>query len=152
MAGPLRPPLAPPAKIRRRRKRQRETIPEPIRRAVIEFAQGLQGNHAAVFVSNPRLKHRVARLLAAELPPARRRPGRPGLPDVTKAQRMLEELRCLYPNQPACILWRSIYPEVIEGYDSLSKPERRAAAQELCRRVGWRRRARRRSLTRRINV
>jgi hypothetical protein len=143
MPGPLRPPLA-PTKTRRRK---REPVPEAIRRVVCEFAQALRANHAANFLASPGLKHRVGRLLAVELPP-RRRPGRPGFPAVTKAQKMFEELRRLHPGEPSRDLWRRIYPAVIEGYDSMSKLQRRDAARELCRRVGWRRRARRLALRR----
>src|SRR5262249_50303669 len=93
---------------------------------------------------NPRLKHRVARLLARELPPASRRPGRPGLREETEASRMFDELRRTHPDWPHRRLWRSIYSRVISGYGSLSTPERRAAAEELRNRARWRRRARRR--------
>jgi hypothetical protein len=143
-------PLRPPVKLKARRWK-REAIPEQIRQGVIEFAQALAANHAANFAANLKLKHRVARLLLTELPP-RRRPGRPGLPAVTRAAKMLDELRRLHPGKPSRDLWRRIYPAVIEGYDSMNKLERRDAARELCRRVGWRRRARRLALMRRINV
>jgi hypothetical protein len=142
MAGPLRPPFA----LKKVRRQKHEPIPDAIQRAVIEFARALQENHAAVFAANPRLKHQVGRLLAAELHP-HRHPGRPGLPTVTNAQKMFDELHRMYPGEPYRLLWRRIYPAVIEGYDSMNKLDRRDAEQELCRRVGWRRRARRRALT-----
>jgi hypothetical protein len=143
---PLRPPFA--STIRRRK---RETIPEAIRQAVSEFAQLLQGNHAASFAASHRLKHHVARLLAAELPP-RRRPGRPGLPTVNKAQTLLDDLRRVHPGEPYRVLWQQVYPSVIEGWNMMDASERRAAAEELRRRVQWRRRARRRAAARKIKV
>jgi hypothetical protein len=148
IAGPLRPPIA----IVKTRRRRRELIPEAMRRAVIEFAQALQGNHAVSFAANARLRYRVGRLLTAELPPGRRRPGRPGLPAVTKAYKMFDELRLRHPSEPARILWRDIYRHAIEAYDDLNEPERRAAEQELRDRVRWRRRARKRALRRRIKI
>jgi hypothetical protein len=145
---PLRPPPRPKAKARRRK---REAIPEPIRLEAIKLAQALSANHAANFLASPGLKHRVGRLLAVELPP-RRRPGRPGFPAVTRAATMFEELRRLHPTEPHRVLWRRIYPAVIEGYDSMTRFEARAAEQELRRRAAWRRRARRLALMRRIDA
>jgi hypothetical protein len=75
-------------------------IPELIRRAVIEFAQGLQRNHALVFAADPRLKHRVAQLVKLQLPP---QPGRPGLVIVTAAIRLRHDLRRIHPETCACI-------------------------------------------------
>jgi hypothetical protein len=126
------------------RRRKRLVIPEELRREVVAFGRRLAREYAANF-ADPRLKHRLARLLAAELPPARRRPGRPGLAAVTDALKMLDELRHAHPGKPARILWRSIYPVVIQDFYSLDKVERRAAQQELRDRTRWRRWGRRRS-------
>jgi hypothetical protein len=144
---PLRPPLAPKPKARRRR---REPIPEPIRRAVIEFARALEQNHAANFTANPGFKRRVGQFLAAELPP-RRRPGRPGIPEVSRAEHLFTELRRLHPDEPEDVLWQSIYCQIFPGYDSLNAPDRRAA-EELRNRVRWRRRARRRTQMRKMKT
>ena len=143
MGIPLRPPLRKPVKAKSRR-RKREAVPEPMRQEVIEFAKRLQGNYGPSFAAHPRLKHLVGRLLAFALPPLPRRPGRPGYPEVTRAMKMLGELRRLHPDESYRSLWRRIYPIVIIGHDSLNKPERRAAKQMLRDRVRWRRRQARR--------
>jgi hypothetical protein len=142
----VQPKLArPPA-----RRTKRETIPASLRAEVAAFSKLLMENFAAFFTARPRARFQVARLLAGELPPLRRPAGRPGFPAVTKACQMLAELGRLHPGEPARILWPGIYREVIEGYALLSKPERRAAAQELRDRVRWRRRAQRRAQARKI--
>jgi hypothetical protein len=137
IAAPLRPPLAPARGKKRRWKRV--AIPEALRQEVIEFGKRLEANYGPVFAANPRLKRCVMKLLEFGS-----RPGRPGFPAVTKAQRMFDELHGMHPDEPSRALWRRIYPVIIENYDSLSRLEKQAARQELCNRVRWRRRARRR--------
>jgi hypothetical protein len=63
--------------------------------------------------------------------------------------KMFDELRRRHPDEPAQVLWRKIYCQIIEAYHSLDKLARRDAAQELRIRVRWRRRARKRSRMRR---
>jgi hypothetical protein len=108
---------------------------------VIEFAQGLQRNHAPVFAGNPRLKHRVAQLVKLQLPP---QPGRPGLVIVTAAIRLLHDLRRIHPEKPAKEIWKEIYRRLIPNYARLSFIERRTAEQQLHQQVRWRLSARRR--------
>jgi hypothetical protein len=122
-----------------------------MRQDLIEFGARLQRNYGSAFAANPRLKRSVSRLLESELPPSPRRPGRPGFPDVTKAEKMLNELHQMLPGEPYHSLWQNIYPACIEGHDSLNKLEKRAAEQELRDRVRWRRRARRKRASRELN-
>jgi hypothetical protein len=63
--------------------------------------------------------------------------------------KMLDDLRRTHPGEPPRVLWRNIYRQAIEAYDSLDKLAKRAAEQELRDRVRWRRRARKRSQIRR---
>jgi hypothetical protein len=60
---------------------------------------------------------------------------------VTQAEKLFDELRRRHPDEPARVLWRRVYRETIEGYDSLDKLARRDAEQQLRLRVQWRRRA-----------
>jgi hypothetical protein len=144
LRGPIRPPLAPARRKPRRRKRETILFPAAIKQEVVEFARGLAEEHAASF-ADPRMKYRLARLFAAELPPARRRPGRPSIAVVTRAMRMLEDLQRTHPREPARALWQTVYRETIEGFDTLNEVEKRGAAEELRARVRWRRRGRKRS-------
>ena len=137
MRLPLRPPLAPPKGKKRRWKRVR--IPEALRQEVVEFGKRLEINYGPLFAANLRLKRCLSKLLQFG-----RRPGRPGYPEVTRASKMLNELRHMHPGEPSRALWRRVYPAVIQNYGSLSKLEKQLARQELRSRVRWRRRARKR--------
>jgi hypothetical protein len=142
MGTPLRPPLAPVKVKVSRRRRKPETVSEDIKQAVIKLGECLQVEFGSAFDSNPRLKRRVAQLLASQLPPHSRRPGRPGFPEVSKADRLFENLRGKSSDnsyRASRWIWRQIYPLCIEGYNSLPAAERCAAEQELRDRVRWRR-------------
>jgi hypothetical protein len=135
--GPLRPPVAP---VKRKPRRWKRTaIPEDLRREVVEFGQRLEADYRSLFTRNPQLKRCLAKLLEFG-----RRPGRPGFPAVTKAQRLFTEIRGMYPTESPRALWRRVYPAAIENYESLGKLEKQAARQELRSRVRWRQRARKR--------
>jgi len=152
VSTPLRPPLAPvKAKVLRRR-RKPEDLPEKIKQRVNEFGNRLRTEFPSIFVSNPQLKHRVGQFLASQLPPYPRRPGRPGFPDVTRADKMLTELHRQHPDVPYPALWKPIYPVAIVGYGKLSKLEKRAAKNDIRQRVRWRRRDRKRRALRRARI
>ena len=131
-----------PSLARAPKARKRETIPDLIREEVLSFGLLISEMFKLVFVSRPRLKLAVGRLLTSQLPP--RPPGNPGYATVSKAIALREELRRLDPQQPYKAIWREVYRRVIPQYNALSELERREAKDQLRRRVYWRLRARRR--------
>ena len=130
---------------RRRRKQHRIRIPKAIRQAVLELAGRLRSEFGADFAANRVLKHDVAQLLRAELPPAPRRPGRPGYATVTAAIRLRAELRRSHPQKSHKQIWREVYRKIIPRYGDLPLLERLAAEHQLHSRVHWRMNARRRA-------
>lgn len=126
---------------RKRRRGSHPGIPSAVRKEITRAAHELNRQYRKLFQADPKLKDRVARLLRSMLPPKVKR-GRPGIPSVTTAIRLLNELRHLYPQDRAAELWKRVYPAAIPGYDALSPIEQRTAREVLRERVRWRRRAR----------
>jgi hypothetical protein len=141
---PLRPPLL---SSKTKKQRHNDPIPAPLGESIDALAAVLKAKHGSAFRANPRLKYRVSRLLAAKLPPAARRPGRPGFPEVTAAIRLRKQLRRSETNPR---LWTKICTIVFPGYAVLPKPEQKELRAQLRQRARWRlaARARRRQLTR----
>ena len=132
---------------RRRRKQHRIRIPKAIRQAVLDFAGRLRSEFGGDFAAGRMMKQRVARLLASQLPPDPRRPGRPGDPCVTRAIQMRAELRRSHPQKSHKQIWAEVYCKTIPRYEDLPLLERLAAEHQLhsrvCGRLHKRRRARR---------
>jgi hypothetical protein len=141
----LSPPIAPPAKSKRRR-RVPLSIPAEIQAKIRTFAEQLNQEHGDAF-QDPKMRNRVVGALRRHLPP---RPKPRGYPEVTRAIRMLDELRDLHPDESCRSSWQRIYATVIPNYGALGDLEKLAARQELRERVRWRRlQARRRARKRR---
>jgi hypothetical protein len=117
-----------------------------IRKEVAQFARKLAKGYRSQFTSDTNLRKRAGQFLAALLPPKPRRRGRPGLPSVTTAIRLLRQFRRQYPKDSGGKIWERIYPQAIPDYASLSELEQADARQELRERVRWRQRAKKRRL------
>jgi hypothetical protein len=76
------------------------------------------------------------------LPPKVKR-GRPGIPAVTAAIRLLQQFRRLYPQERSGELWKGVCPAAIPGYASMSPIRQKTAREELRERVKWRKHSRR---------
>jgi hypothetical protein len=133
----------PPTKTKTRRGRKRE-IPPQLRQAALESGRRLRLEFGPLFAANPGLKRRAVGLIESQLPPRRRRPGRPGYRLVTRAIQLRAKLRRVHPEMSAKEIWREIYRSLILNYHSLPRLERRQAQDQLRRRVNWRLRAQRR--------
>jgi hypothetical protein len=128
----------------RQRKRQRGShpgIPAPVRKEITRAARELNRQCRKLFLADPGLKDRAARMLRSLLPPKVKR-GRPGMPAVTAAVRLLHQLKRQYPHERPAELWKRVYPAAINGYESMSPIEKKTAREVLRERVRWRRRCR----------
>jgi hypothetical protein len=130
--------MSAPAKTKIRRGRKREKIPRALRAAVIESAKKLRAEFGSLFTATPRLKRRAAGLFESNLPPRRRRPGRPGFRLVTKAIRLRNQLRRGHPELSSKEVWHRIYSALIPDYQNLPLLERRQAERQLHQRARWR--------------
>ena len=150
MAVPLAPPLAASKAINHSRQRtgpidpksekargrRKDSIPPELQEAINRFAAELTITHNFVLTATPRLRYRLARLLASKLPPAARRSGRPGRQDVSEAIRLRTKLRRTEPNPRR--IWEKICIAVIPDYELLPEWDRKEAKRRLRERVRWR--------------
>jgi hypothetical protein len=119
-------------------------LPQEVRKELAIFARKLVRDHRPLFISDPDLRRRAGQFLTALLPPKPRRRGRPGLPSVTTAIRLLRKFRRQYPKERPARHWERIYPQAIPGYGSMTEVQQADARQILRERVRWRQRARKR--------
>ncbi len=124
-----------PAKPKRRRHGPR--LPAVVRKEITRCAQQLR-QHRKLFMADPKLKDRAARFFRSLLPPKRKR-GRPGIDSVTKAIRLRQRFRRLYPNEKPELIWKRIYPEAIPGYAGMDRERQKAERLLLRERVRSRR-------------
>jgi hypothetical protein len=117
-------------------------LPKELRKELTGIARKLAKAHRSFFTSNPNFRKRAGQFLTALLPPKPRRRGRPGLPSVTTAIRLLSEFRRQYPNEQPAKIWERIYLQAIPGYASLTELEQADARQTLRERAKWRQRVR----------
>jgi hypothetical protein len=122
------PPPAPEPQVgeatprsKRRNLNQQPLIPAAVCKEITQAARELKRNHRALFIADPMLKDRVARLIRSLLPPKPRRRGRPGRKDVTTAILLLARFRRQYPTERAELHWRRVYPLAIPNYDAMSE-------------------------------
>jgi hypothetical protein len=99
-----------------------------VRKEITQVARQLKEKYRALFIADPKLKDRVARLLRSLLPPKPRRRGRPGRKDVTTAILLLARFRRMYPTERAELLWRRVYPLAIPNYNGMSEVEQTGRA------------------------
>ena len=130
--------------VKKPRRPPTDGLPEPMRAEVITFGAQLGESFASAFAANPRLKFRAARLIAAQLPPLPRPPGRPGYVQVTRAIALRKQLRAKHPQWSHRKVWRRIYRALIPNHRTLGKIERREAERQLRQTMHWRLTARRR--------
>jgi hypothetical protein len=116
-----------------------------LRKELAAFAGKLAKEHAGLFTSDPNLRKRAGQFLTALLPPTPRRRGRPGLPSVTTAIRLLRRYKREYPNERPAKIWERIYPQAIPGYATMTELAKGDARRELKERVRWRRRSHKKS-------
>ena len=128
LAGPARPAPQPSAFGKAQRSR-RPPLPHEYRQALVLIAREHRRTFKRLFLSDPTLKERGARLYRRLLPPRARRPGRPGLAEVTLALQMREQGKA----------WSQIYPACIQDYSNLDPTIRRWRQRELRDRVRSRR-------------
>src|SRR5262249_1336937 len=93
-------------------------FPRDLRTEHAGVARKLAKQHRDLCTSDPNLRKRAGQFLTALLPPKPRRRGRPGLPSVTTAIRLLRKYKRQYPNERPAKIWERIYPEAIPGYTS----------------------------------
>ena len=108
---------------------RRRPLPRDYHRVLILMAREHRRLFKHLFLSDPTLKDRGARLYRSLLLPRPRRPGRPGLADVTLALQMRQQ------GKP----WGEIYPACIKGYPNLDPTIRVWRQRELRDRVRSRR-------------
>lgn len=122
----------------------RANIPRALRNELANFARHLARDYRQLLASDPIYRKRAGQFLTALLPPKPRRRGRPGIPGVTLAIRLIAQFRRQYPGERAEQIWSRVYPLAIPNYATMSELERSDARQELRERVRWRQTARRR--------
>jgi hypothetical protein len=118
-------------------------IPCELLKDIVLLGREIRKRHGALFVANPNLKDRAARLFRSMLPPRPRRRGRPALDSVTIASRLLRNLRKRYPNEKPAQTWARIYPLAVPHWETLSQADKQSAALQLRNRVRSRRNRRR---------
>jgi hypothetical protein len=82
-----------------------------VRKEIAQVARELKRNHRFLFIADPKLKDRVARLLRSLLPPKPRRRGRPRRKDVTTAILLLARGK-YYGNEAVrnlCVVTTSLF-------------------------------------------
>jgi hypothetical protein len=119
------------SRSQRRNRNQQPPIPAEVRKEITEVVRNLKRKHSRLFMTDPKLKDRVARLFRSLLPPKPRRRGRPGRKDVTTAILLMARLRRQYPNERAELLWRRVYPEAIPNYNAMNEIQQLDARQQL---------------------
>ena len=119
------------------KRRKAAAVPPAIRKEVAQFARELKRQHKSLFITDPKLKDRVGRMLRSMLPPKQNR-GRPALDSVTMA-RLLKRFRRKYPSDSAARWWARVYPIAIDGYAGMPADEKRKKRQLLRDRVRRRR-------------
>jgi len=132
------------AKHKARQRSAANGIPRELLKDMVRAARELKAKHGALFVANPKLKDRAARLLRSILPPKMRRRGRPALDSVSVATGLLRKFRRLYPHDKPEQVWARIYPLAIAGYEALKLDEKKAQRLLLRERVRGRKNQRRR--------
>ena len=110
-------------------KKRRPPLPREYRQAIVLTAREHRKRYRLLFLSDPTLKDRGARLYRSLLLPRPRKPGRPGLAEVSLALQMREQ------GKP----WSEIYPACIQDYPNLDPSSRRWRQRELRDRVRSRR-------------
>jgi hypothetical protein len=115
-------------------RRRGSLLPMEVRKHCVKISK-LPPELRADFEADPKLKDRAARYLRVLWPPRSRGPGRPPLPGVTKAIRLLHEFRRQYPEEKNSQLWNRIFPLALPGYETLTADEKRRQGKELKDRV-----------------
>jgi hypothetical protein len=118
----------------RKSQNNRLKLPPEIESAASRFLEEMN-QYRACFVRDRRLKRRLARRIADELPP---QPGRPGFPAVTEAIELRDKLQAANPRKSAKWVWRKVYRQLIPGHRTMPLIERRMAENRLRRQVRWR--------------
>jgi len=124
------------------RRRSAPHLPAVLRKKITHFAFALRREHSPLFISDPKLKDRAARLFRSQLPPWGKRGAR-GYDDVTTAIQLLCRFRRHYgrqypdekPPQTGKRVWKKISPEVIPNYGAMTEQEQRDAREDLRIRV-----------------
>ena len=109
-----------PAERKRKRQRAGPALPREVRKEITQFALQLRRQRRHQFTADPKLKDRASRFFRSLLPPQRKR-GRPGIDSVTKAIRLLRQVRRQHPNEKPAQLWARVYPEAMPGYASMDR-------------------------------
>jgi len=127
-----------------RKPRHRSTPPMPraLRKEITRLARELRREHAPLFLNDPKLKDRAARLFRSQLPPWGKRGAR-GYDGVTTGIQLLRKFRRRYarqypdekPHQIGKRAWKRICPEVIPSYGAMTEQEQRDAREGLRVRV-----------------
>jgi hypothetical protein len=128
----------------RERQRRGSRLPTELRRHLVEISKQLPAELRRDFKADPKLKDRASRFLRLLWPPRSRRPGRPALPGVTEAIRLLQNFRRQHPDEKPPQLWDRICLQVLTGYETLTDDEKRRQRRELKDRVRSRRNQQRR--------
>ena len=115
----------------KRHRRKRRPLPRDYRRAIVLATREHRTRFGPLFLSDPTLKHRGARLYLSLLPPLRR-PGRPKSEQVTKAIELREK----------GLDWPSVSERVIPHYRELPLDSQQRASDRLQHAVRFRLRGR----------
>jgi hypothetical protein len=121
-------------------------MPRELLKDIVRLGREIRKRHGTLFVANPNMKDRAARLLRSMLPPKPRRRGRPAIDSVTIASRLLRNLRKRYPNEKPAQTWARIYPLAVPHWETLSPADKQSAALQLRNRVRSRRNQRRQAI------
>jgi hypothetical protein len=132
--GPLRPPLRTPSPAKSQRRRSTLRLPAAVRKEITKAARELNRQCRKLFMADPKLKDRAARLLRSMLLPKRKR-GRPGMDSVTLAIALRSKYRRDHPSDKPRQIWERIYPQVIPQYRAMSAVQQRDAREQLTARV-----------------
>jgi hypothetical protein len=124
-----------------KRRQPTPALPAAVRKEITRLARELNRQHRSLFMADPKLKDRAARLLRSLLLPKRKR-GRPGIDSVTKAIQLRARFRRQHPGERPEQIWKRVYPEAIPGYAGMNPHDQKHARQVLRERVRWRRRKR----------
>jgi hypothetical protein len=124
------------------RHRSAPPMPGALRKEITHLARELRREHAPLFLNDPKLKDRAARLFRSQLPPWGKRGAR-GYDDVTTGIQLLRKFRRRYalqypdekPHQIGKRAWKRICPEVIPSYGAMTEQEQRDAREGLRVRV-----------------
>jgi hypothetical protein len=125
---------------KRRRRQSDPGMPAVVLKEITHVARDLTRQNRQLFLADPKLKDRAARLLRSLLPPTPRRRGRPARADVTAAIRLLRRYRNQFSDESPARRWARVYSKVIPGYDAMNAVDQRTNREELKERVRWRRR------------